>query len=57
MTVVAGVDVGNSTTEVLLARVDNGRVEVVGVGRAPTRRGKGSPKTSRSERRLTTRIV
>ena len=45
MTVVAGVDVGNSTTEVLLARVDNGRVEVVGVGRAPTRRGKGSPES------------
>ena len=47
--VVACVDVGNSTTEVLLARLGDrigiGRVEVVGVGRAPTRRGKGSPES------------
>jgi Diol dehydratase reactivase ATPase-like domain/DD-reactivating factor swiveling domain len=43
--VVAGIDVGNSTTEVLLARVDGGRVQVVGVARSPTRRGKGSPES------------
>jgi hypothetical protein len=45
LTVLAGIDVGNSTTEVLLARVDDGGVEVVGVGRAPTRRAKGSPES------------
>ena len=43
MNVVAGVDVGNSTTEVVLGRVVDGRVEVLGAGRAPTRRAKGSP--------------
>lgn len=45
MSVVAGVDVGNSTTEVVLGRVDGDRVEVVGAGRAPTRRAKGSPES------------
>jgi hypothetical protein len=45
LTVVACIDVGNSTTEVLLARVDHRRVDVVGVGRAPTRRDKGSPES------------
>ena len=45
MTVVACLDVGNSTTEVLLATVDGGGVQVVGVGRAPTRRSKGSPES------------
>ncbi len=45
MTVVACIDVGNSTTEVLLARVDGDLVEVVGVGRSPTRRSKGSPES------------
>ena len=48
-TVLACIDVGNSTTEVLLARsgdlADGGRVEVLGVGRAPTRRAKGSPES------------
>ena len=43
-TVVACIDVGNSTTEVLLARVDS-RVEVLGAGRSPTRRAKGSPES------------
>ena len=42
-TVVAGVDVGNSTTEVVLARVADGSVEVLGSSAAPTRRVKGSP--------------
>ncbi len=41
----ACIDVGNSTTEVLLARVDGGQVSVVGVGRSPTRRAKGSPES------------
>lgn len=43
MRVAAGIDVGNATTEVVLARVSPGTVEVIGVGRAPTRRAKGSP--------------
>jgi hypothetical protein len=41
-TVVVGVDVGNSTTEVVLARVRGGSVEVLGSSAAPTRRVKGS---------------
>jgi hypothetical protein len=47
LTVLACIDVGNSTTEVLLARlVGSGTgVEVVGVGRSPTRRAKGSPES------------
>lgn len=43
MKIAAGVDVGNATTEVVLARVSSRTVEVIGVGRAPTRRAKGSP--------------
>lgn len=42
MSVVAGIDVGNSTTEVVLGRLTQGGVEVVATGRAPTRRTKGS---------------
>jgi hypothetical protein len=49
LTVVACLDIGNSTTEVLLASIDagidDGRVQVVGVGRSPTRRSKGSPES------------
>ena len=41
--IVAGIDVGNSTTEVVLARLDSGRIEIIGTARAATRRGKGSP--------------
>jgi len=46
--VAAGIDVGNSTTEVVLARIGpdgtrGGRgLDVIGAGRAPTRRAKGS---------------
>ena len=46
--VAAGIDVGNATTEVVLARIDGaggGPPEVIGVGRAPTRRTKGSPES------------
>ncbi len=43
--VLACIDVGNATTEVLLASVEDGRVEVIGVGRSPTRRAKGSPES------------
>jgi hypothetical protein len=39
--VVAGVDIGNSTTEVVLARLPG--PETLGHGRVPTRGGKGSP--------------
>ncbi|MBU8820216.1 diol dehydratase reactivase [Mycolicibacterium goodii] len=39
---VAGVDVGNHTTEIVLARVQDGRVHPVGHGQAPTRGRKGS---------------
>ena len=45
MTLAAGIDVGNSTTEVVLARLVRGDVEIVGAGRAPTRRAKGSPES------------
>ena len=42
MTVVAGVDVGNHTTEIVLARVGVGSVEPIAHGQAPTRGRKGS---------------
>lgn len=45
MTIAAGLDVGNATTEVVLARVTPDGVEVVGADRAPTRRGKGTPES------------
>ena len=38
----AGIDVGNSTTEVVLGRLTPDGLEVVATGRAPTRRTKGS---------------
>ena len=42
--VAAGIDVGNSTTEVVLGRrAADGGVQLLGAGRTPTRRGKGSP--------------
>ncbi|MHC9296701.1 diol dehydratase reactivase ATPase-like domain-containing protein [Mycobacterium sp. LTG2003] len=40
--IVAGIDVGNHTTEIVLARVANGAVHPVGHGQAPTRGRKGS---------------
>lgn len=42
MTIAAGIDIGNSTTEVLLARVGRGEVDVLADATAPTRRSKGS---------------
>jgi hypothetical protein len=42
LTVLAGIDVGNHTTEVVLARVDDGAVEPITHGQAPTRGWKGS---------------
>lgn len=45
MTLLAGVDIGNATTEVVLAEVRGDTVSVVATGRAPTRRAKGSPES------------
>lgn len=42
MTLLAGVDVGNHTTELVLARVEDGTVTTVAYGQAPTRGRKGS---------------
>jgi hypothetical protein len=39
---IAGIDVGNHTTEIVLARVDGATVHPVGHGQAPTRGRKGS---------------
>ncbi|ORA34678.1 diol dehydratase reactivase ATPase-like domain-containing protein [Mycobacterium aquaticum] len=39
---VAGIDIGNHTTEIVLARVHDGAVQPVGHGQAPTRGRKGS---------------
>jgi len=40
--IVAGIDVGNHTTEIVIARVRDGAVEPVAHGQAPTRGRKGS---------------
>ena len=40
--IVAGIDVGNHTTEIVLARVRDGGVETLAHGQAPTRGRKGS---------------
>jgi hypothetical protein len=45
VSVVAGIDVGNATTEVLIGQVARHRVDVIGSARAPTRRAKGSPES------------
>ncbi|MDV3123913.1 diol dehydratase reactivase [Mycobacterium sp. 21AC1] len=42
MRVVAGIDVGNHTTEIVLARIGDGAVQPVSHGQAPTRGRKGS---------------
>jgi hypothetical protein len=52
MTVIAGVDVGNATTEV--AVLDGGRL--LGTGRLPTRGRKGSPESVRGAAALVRRI-
>ncbi len=43
--VVAAIDIGNATTEVLLGRLTDHGVEVLASGRRPTRRMKGSPES------------
>lgn len=45
MTVVAGVDVGNHTTEIVLARIRDGAVDPIAHTQAPTRGRKGSPES------------
>jgi hypothetical protein len=45
LTVVAGVDVGNHTTEIVLARILEGHVEPIAHAEAPTRGRKGSPES------------
>lgn len=59
MTLWAGVDVGNSTTEVVLCRVaDNGAApEVVASGRTPTRGGKGSRRAVEGAAALVRRLA
>ena len=52
MTVIAGVDVGNATTEVVLAR----RQKILGAGRAPTRGRKGSADSLRGAAALLSRV-
>ncbi len=52
MTVIAGVDVGNATTEVVL--VSGGKI--LGAGRAPTRGRKGSPGSLRGAAALVRRL-
>jgi hypothetical protein len=42
VTLTAAIDIGNSTTEVVIGRARAGDVEILATGRAPTRRGKGS---------------
>ena len=56
MTLVAGVDIGNATTEVVLGEVRGDQVAVVGTGRAPTRRAKGSPESLEGAAALVRRL-
>lgn len=45
MTISAGIDIGNATTEVVLGRTTTDGLEIVGADRAPTRRAKGTPES------------
>jgi hypothetical protein len=56
VTVVAGIDVGNATTEVVIGRVSSGGVEQVAAGRTPTRRAKGSPESLKGAAGLVRRL-
>ena len=53
---VAGIDIGNHTTEIMLARVKAGAVTVVAHGQAPTRGRKGSAESLRGAAALLHRI-
>ncbi|MBS1882124.1 MAG: diol dehydratase reactivase [Actinobacteria bacterium] len=56
MTVVAGVDVGNTTTEIVIARVGAGDPEILAAGRAATTGLKGSATALDSAARLLERV-
>jgi hypothetical protein len=56
VTVVAGIDVGNATTEVVIARISPRGVALVGSGRSATRRTKGSPESLRGAVALVRRL-
>jgi len=56
VTVAAGIDIGNSTTEVVLGQLTGAGVQVLGCGRAPTRRAKGSPESLDSAAALVRRL-
>ena len=45
MTIAAGLDIGNATTEVVIGRLTAAGLEVVAADRAPTRRAKGTPES------------
>jgi len=45
LTVVAGIDVGNATTEVVFVRHERDTMTIVGAGRLPTRGRKGAPES------------
>ncbi|MFC5818152.1 diol dehydratase reactivase ATPase-like domain-containing protein [Nonomuraea harbinensis] len=57
MTVVAGVDIGNSTTEIVLARAARGGVEVLASARGMTRGTKGSAESLTAAARLVLRTA
>lgn len=56
VTIVAGIDVGNHTTEIVLARLHGGRAEPVAHGQAPTRGRKGSRDSLEGAAALLTRL-
>ncbi|MDX6326411.1 MAG: hypothetical protein QOK15_2765 [Nocardioidaceae bacterium] len=56
MTPVAGIDIGNATTEVVIGHREGDEVRVLAAGRAPTRRGKGSPESLDGAARLLRRL-
>lgn len=53
---VAGIDIGNHTTEIVLARVDEGVVTTIAYDQAPTRGRKGSAESLRGAAALLHRI-
>jgi hypothetical protein len=56
VTVWAGVDIGNSTTEVVLCRMD-AELTVLASARTPTRGGKGSPRAVQGAAQLVRRLA
>ncbi|MBB2993604.1 hypothetical protein FHR72_005114 [Mycolicibacterium iranicum] len=56
MRTVAGIDIGNHTTEIVLARIDTGEVVTIAHGQAPTRGRKGSAESVQGAAALLHRI-